>query len=811
MRSDEEINGEKETLIPLSSASAKHDDVTDDVTVEKINEVLSTAEKRVVKFLSDKALNPIPYDPQGRILFGVGKDYEVSYDVTRNNALKNGYDLWVKTALQRALIAQKNADKTSFSEAPTLTDADNTDLDALVTRLNNLPSKSSIIALQQELHQHLALAARLYLKEIGMGKEADQKAEIQQQIKEAHASAMRRVNKFVSQAFAAALLEASRIPEEDPERFISTINQVLDQKCKEFVPKAHDILLTQIQRHTKNALEAAHFSSEKKVKRKALAEKTTASDRHFLHIDEAQKTITRIEGSNMTSHHRVEGAKLAHRSIRTYVQQGNSLQPQDRVWIRTPSLPLKKGLKGKAYIADTCKKLEHIAKHYFLEKPFTYNLLTALDSIRDGKNLQTQSTYHILLGAHEYNKTIIDQSNQINTGEDRKIDLDTKPMCYVQAISVNRAGRALGYYSYIPFVRQGFGWNINVQNEATLMAEMALMNNCCCKDSDRLLWTDITKQYQSFLQRQPATWLQRFLGINSVYLFKTKEGREICNKIADIKLSWQGSTILNSNLTVEEFSRLALQKMTAFDLHFSHDYAKLIQALSLYIEKKALFGCKSGNERTVIICGRAVALDQIDLLDEKSSCRIKTAFINLCEASTPQAAKAAADALRQELDFIYNNRCVYSASSSIPLLDQGAGHKIKSEDGTIRSQIDTNYAEDPWITSLSQDRTKAMQSHNDLVTYMHEAWDRWKPAAVKTDVTGVDGEMVANSSPNKMRVLSQGDHKGKSTASASTYAKIHPKKEVDNQENDRMSTSSFGDDVSSSESLSPRSSRSGSH
>ncbi len=692
------------------------------VDANYIQDFLNESDKKVVGLLNTDN-QYISYDPQGRVLFKAeikNQDtYQVSYDVARNSNLQEGYYLWVRNSLAKQKCSAE-------------------DIDLLVDRLKALPSKGAIIPLQQELHHHLGLVKQLYVQALSVDKtkeETKTEEEIKTEIKtiianvsEAHAYAMKEINKkFVAGAFAAALIAAK--DEQTDEAFIQVINRVLDKRCKAFLPEAHDILLKYVQK-TNTALKAeTHFSSEAKIARKESAEKKTSTNMHLLHIDQKNQSVTRIEGSKYTAHDRREGTEFAHRSILTYdMPSGDSLQKKDRIWIRTPSLPVKKGLKENAYIADVNSKLAHIAEKYAITQPFTYNLLTALNSIRDGKNRQTQSTRHILLGAHQYNKNICEASG-VHENKDASAQgtKGTVPICYVQAISVNGAGRALGYYSRIPFLRNGLGLRIDDQNEATLMAEMALMNNCCV-GGDQNQFKTIQDQYQTFLNKESPTWLQKMLGTHSVYLFKTKEGQDIRKNIVDIKKSWR-ETSISSNLgtTTQDFSRFALQKMTAFDLHFSHDHAKLIQALSLHVEKTALFGCKSGNERTPIICERASVLDQKDVLITQTGLQtaLKDAFNALCQATTKNDAKIAAKALNHELDRIYNLQRAYGASTMIPLVDQGAPPKIERKNGSIKSRIDTNYAEESGITSLSQSRAKAMQAHNDLVTYMHEAWDRW--------------------------------------------------------------------------------------
>ena len=623
------------------------------------------------------------FDPQGRVLVDVEDSNSktgytlVSFDIKTE---PNLYELYQEAVKEKLLVELTVHKKTGGQFV------DEEEVDRILYSLDSLKSKSSIISLQQEIQLQTSLAARLYLKYFQKKPEMSVCL-----VDKAHKEATREINDLVLKAFAKALKAGY---EEGKELDISKVNEVLAAFRDEITKQAHDILLKHISNETKIELSPEEFDA---VSAKKMAEKLTASSYSVLHTDTDTKLAVLIEGPDITAHDRKTGILFAHRSIDAYRLNDNNevLTKIERVRVRTNSLPVKTGLTEKQCVDDVKIKLGELEIDYKLYGTFTYNLLTALlDNADDAltSNAQTKSTKHILLGAHAHNR-----------------DIQSSSLCLVQAISVNRRGRPLGYHN--------IGWRVGLSNEATLMAEMSLFSNVLDNNDDLMSqYKKLMSQYKKFLKLEPTTTLYQKIKsyFKSEFFSKTSEGILAKSLIKAQKKEWQNETSEVDENDTPKLAKLALRKIMAYDLHFSHDYAKLIQSLSLYVEKQAVFGCKSGNERTPIIAERAGLLD-IEPLDQ----RLKDAFKTLAMASTKDRAKLAANSLKKMLNIVYNEQAVYGATTMIPLLDQGGGHKIKAATGSMLDT--TDYAEDADITNLQQQGTKKMQAHNGLVDYMKRA------------------------------------------------------------------------------------------
>ncbi|MDF1757775.1 MAG: hypothetical protein P1U74_05715 [Legionellaceae bacterium] len=608
------------------------------------------------------------FDPQGRILFEDEKTI-VSLDISQNAKLQEKYNDELKKYLP----------------------SDN--CETILDVLNNLPSKKSIIFLHQELHFHLSLAFRVYQK---LFPEIDINSDDFQRI---HKNVMREVNVLVMKAFADALTEAVDVDTKIID--LDKLNRILDNKRSEITPIGHDILLKHLRAETNLALKTDKKSKdykEKKSQAKHFAETITATGKDILHTDNTLGLAKKIDGSEVTSHDRRVGNYFAHRGITTYRLEGDEIHYHPKcLQIRTPSLPVKTGLGifDEPYIKDATVKISTLVAEHDIENPFTYNLLTAMQDIFDDlnpfkRNYQTQSARHIILGAHEHNRKIIDNGS--------------KSLCLVQAISVNGHGNPLGYHRIGP--------STSIQNEATLLSEMTLCYNIRKED----VFID---NYKSFLQSsKPKGIISKFLSLfRSVYFVNSSEGRTLKKNIQGLKEHWQKPLKKIDKENVSELVKTSLRKVMAFDLHFRHDYAKLVQALSLFIEDESLMGCKSGNERTPIIFEREEILENTSGIPAE----LREAFISLSSATNEGEAIKAADNLKACIDKCYDKGNLYGATAVISLVDQGAGHKINAKK-TLKHSLDSNYAEESSIDNLHQEYAKPMQSHNDgLTNYMFKA------------------------------------------------------------------------------------------
>jgi len=675
VKSDQSLIVGCNTLLDILKRSPKEEKTDFNFTEFDSNaEKIAMSDVEFVQNMMDRAKNilrsrppSILLSPQGRVLVPIQQqNMIVSLDSQSVPEFYAQYSHPLKSALNQSDVAHQ-----------------------IIKLLDKSSGKNSIIPLYEEFYFHLALTRRVY-ENVFYSQLNDKKNELIAAFDEA----MKEVNQLVMRAFADALIAATQgISDWDNAALdLVKLNQHLDRARGKIAPTAHDILLAQIRKKTGCPLTSDKLSAEI-IKVKERAELTTAVHQDILHIDDHLRLATRIEGSYTTAHDRRLGQPLANRQIATYQlsEDGQTIiQSIDRVQIRIPSLPLKQGLQDEQYIKDVQGKLKSLSGKYDRSSPFTYYLLTALHDNMDDlatKNAQTQSARHIILGTHAYNREMAIKSPNLY------------PLCYVQAMSVNGFGSELGYHR--------FGFRTALRNEITLMAEMALLRHV----PDNI---GVLNDYQTFLELAPQkqSWWFTWLFGDSQYFAQTTSGKQAKLTITKAKRTWQEEQCPVTNETdLKSLVSFSLQKIMAFDLHFQHDYAKLIQTLSLFLEKQSLIGCKSGNERTPMICLRAQLLDQPCVPED-----IKNAFVTLAKATSKTVAKAATAALKNVIDKHYNDENIYGATALISLLDQGAGHKIQASKGLW--DMNRNHAEERSIQNLQQKHVKAMQAHNGLADYM---------------------------------------------------------------------------------------------
>jgi hypothetical protein len=457
---------------------------------------------------------------------------------------------------------------------------------------------------------------------------------------------------------------------------------------------AHTILMEKIIEKT-----GIIFTAKDLKDAKHLAEITPATIQDILYVNKAAGLVTLIKGSEYTAHLRDVGKNFAHRQMITCrIDDKGMVTPglNPRIQIRTPSPVVKKKGKGVGddeIILDVVEKLSEITDVYDLKtqlnkidkkpKAFIYNRYTAInDTIGDfNGNLQTQSAAHILQGAHQYN------AKNINNGV----------FCFVQNISVNGFGKTLSYKSSRPLVR-----------ESTLMAEMALMHTLC----DGAEFEKLLGYYQDYLNTKHRV----------PYFADTPYGEAAQAKIEEIKAEWINKESLQVIELGSEDQELvlsvkdSLKKLVAHDLHLTHEYAKLVQTLSVFSEEASIGGCKSGNERAQAINGRVLMLDGM-----KPGSKLANQFMELAHASSDDVLTKVT-VLNKLLNAEYNEKGLYAAASVVSLVDQGASAKVEAKPKGF--YISRNFGEESaeQMTNLKQSKAGPMQAHKGLTKSMKGAW-----------------------------------------------------------------------------------------
>lgn len=691
---------------------------------------------------SKGVLSPPLYDPQGRLVLDIVlTDKDISALAEEIQTATGNDCAPTREGLEKALgikvtdvtvvsldINGNKALKDSFHSK--LRDVlwnvpdNHEDPQVILDAFANTP-KGSIIPLQQEFHFHLALAARVYQDMIS------QKAGIDPPIpyakfQVAHSEAMIEVNQLVLEAYAKALTKAYKNKKID----IAVLNEHLDASRAEIESKAQEILLRKIKNiDSVNARINTLQLTDKDFKNaKHTAESTSATANDIIHLDHEQGIAEWIKGSENTAHNRVQGDKFAHRQIITHVLNADGTVTENtnqRIQIRTPSPVIKRigdyehETNDSVFIHDAKTKIAAIPKEYNLAnrletdgkipKAFIYNSYTAInDAAGDIKgNLQTESARHILKGVHLHNKEQGDEG----------------VFCFVQNISVNGRGSDLSYDS----VLMG---DSELLNETTLMAEMAMLHTIydVLPEAGQQIIRAIFNEYKSFLRTAKE----------GDYFINSSEGVIVKGVIKGLKenLNAQLSAPSPDDTDVVYNAKLALARLMANNIHMDNDYAQLVQALSVFVEKASIGGCKSGNERAQGINGRVAVLDSVanESANDKSSVnRISKLLSEIAHGNTIDV-KSKAEKLRDAIDIQYNNAGLQAGNTMISNSDQGAPAKLESTSGVLKSikgMFLSNFGESKLLTNLQQSCAGALQAHKGLVEGMQKAWGKIVEPVIK--------------------------------------------------------------------------------
>ncbi|CAM2737401.1 Uncharacterised protein [Legionella steigerwaltii] len=375
---------------------------------------------------------------------------------------------------------------------------------------------------------------------------------------------------------------------------------------------------------------------------------------------------------------------------------------------RLEAADIKACLEEVAGIQVNLEKAAEINKDVFNTKPWTgkafiYNLHTAInDGLGDaGGNKQSAGARIILSGAHLHNKAQLYMEAGV-----------ARPFCFVQNISVNGFGDSLGY-----------GGN-DLRTEATLMSEMAMLYNLVREDDvakDQV--QEVFAKYNAFLMEADAHPQK------DLFFSASKQGKDAIELIKGIKIAWKDRVAeeVDQSNPVER-AKAALKTMMANDLHHQHEYSKLIQALSIFIEEASISGCKSGNERAQAINGRVAILDHEA---GQPDSEIFKAIDSIVNGGADHVLEHAAS-LKQQLDKQYDQR-LQSGVSLVSDVDQGASAKVNAPKKmswkhpwdsfkALFTNKSRNIAEESSLQYLSQGKAGNMQAHKGLTEYMADSW-----------------------------------------------------------------------------------------
>ena len=620
-------------------------------------------------------------------------------------------------------------------------------------------AKGRIISLQQETHFHAHLIGRMLKAAIdkaqGLG-ETDTK--FQEGLENALVILNTRIIKLQAKALEKAFAKANTTGVLDQEKFALTLNEELDKARKILLPsiaktiREELIKTTEIQ-FTKEITQ--HLS-------KHLAEATSGSANDFVHSDKGTGFISFIGANERTSHHQQLGGDhvadrimyshhlkedgvivpLSHRQqvrvpsiaikklhpvtaklLKQDVKKKSEIQGQtdDLITSRIQALDPKNKLseeeqqqilkeyqeintilvtnQGTAYtdeliksafntlvVDDAAEKIAHLQNKYTLggdtrvidadELPaaFVYNLYTTLNKgfaggIDESANLQSQSAEHILTSAHQYNR-----------------DNSTKPLCLVQNMAVNGWGHELSISDENP----------PLVNEAALMAQMATLHtiyDCLHSFDQRVVKERLFGAYTKFLTTPQTSFYDYLKGTHSEVLIQLERMRK--------QLDVHPANVPEEKDHRDQFTHHAKTALATLfkEGAFSHrENGFTYQALSVFVEKSSIGGCKSANERAQAVNGRVsildfISLDKItrnkllrDYLSKEEAKRLITLSDDL-EASI--ASRNTAEITRP-MDALYQSLNLEGFQAVISFIDQGGHAKLGTKSGLIPN---TNNAE----------------------------------------------------------------------------------------------------------------------
>lgn len=685
----------------------------------KYLQIVIEAAKQQVATLSQAGL--LAFDPQGSVMVDV-KQTDIADALASNMAFSTTEGI--------AFLAKKTPTTTisldiNHEEKPSKQFLEKVcDITAIREQLKQLP-KGSINPIYRELYFHLHATKRVYEKLFEHCDKKPSEAELESAL--THTLVI--INAKVMDEYKKAIEAAHPLTVDS----IQSINQHLDKSRKKILAEAHSEFLT----HS-----GATFTKDQIKALKHLAEETTATSNDIVYVGPHQ--VTWAAGNDRSSHDRKFGKNIGHQETITHNYNGTTVSanknPHFHMRVASFAVKTDKRLKwpDEWYINDVKTKLTQLKetenlvnvcdslilnnKTHTIPRAIVYNLYTALNSrmnklntlfhmrpidYKDEKsNQQSESAEFILKGAHAYNKTQLDKNGVF---------------CLVQNISVNGYGYPLGYENNDPLVR-----------EATLMTEMALTHTLYNR-TEAPVWADeIFIQYAQFLidNEDPDLFFsQTEFGKKAIGLLTSSK-----ELMRDYQTNVQNPDKKNVQRFVGE-DVLSNAKNSLFNLmnnnrHFRND-ATLFQALSLFIEKVSMAGCKSAIDRTPMINNRVAMLERAfnEANSQNKDIRALQEALEKVANATPLTILAAEKILEMALNTAVNNLGLQTQASMQTNAEIGGAAKYTAKSNFIN--VNTNAAEHAAMSNVAQEHTT--QIHRTLAKGIEKAIEKSKNQPMQTN------------------------------------------------------------------------------
>ncbi|MFA6302515.1 MAG: hypothetical protein WC627_05205 [Legionella sp.] len=332
---------------------------------------------------------------------------------------------------------------------------------------------------------------------------------------------------------------------------------------------------------------------------------------------------------------------------------------------------------------------------------FVYNLYTTLNKnnptglIDEGNNKQTQSAVFILRGAHQYNRN--------NPG---------KSLCLVQNMSVNGWGHELSLNDSNP----------EVVNEAALMTQMATLHTIydMLNFNNQSVVRKLFNEYEGFLTSQNSSFYS-YQCNNEPNQFIDR--MKLIRKGIDADIHFVNTSVLTDvtehRKAFIDNSKRALAVLFKNEADSHHKNGFTYQALSVFVEKASIGGCKSANERTQAINGRVAILDFVSLskatrdvfLSRNIFLKQAEKLKQLSDALESAMEKGNCKDITTNLDKLYESLNLEGYQALVSFVDQGGHAKL----GTKSWIHNTNSVE---TVKMNVKNASSWQAHKGLADYV---------------------------------------------------------------------------------------------
>ncbi|MDF1795893.1 MAG: hypothetical protein P1U63_05065 [Coxiellaceae bacterium] len=718
------------------------------------------ASREMVQAANKEALGGIRFDSNGHALMEVVVDNKlqhVSVDIIRAVKFEAGTELaGIEKRYVRWLDPGLSLTPKTFNELPPYMQA-----------LFRSESRGSINNMQLEIEGHIRLCARTFEKKYAKQLESYLAAD-ENYIGDKQAELIRRMGIFSKEvmepAIQQALLAMNSVVAAEVKQILSSstfvksgeihldmslVESKLDQAfARSKKSSVHDRcihhLITAMRKKYGN--ENEHKSTyEARIQlfyQAVLAaedkdfESTTATDHAYLHTDNRNKTVCWVQGTAYSSHDKQIGGEhvalqlMRRGQLRTEEKSGVSEVESlatSRVEARVPSLAVYKA-KESTRIDDVRNKLvyidgqmsrqditvtqvegdeheqkvSHVRSEYNSTGPTVYNALTSLhtrfkDNLPkwlggDRGNYQRRSIDSIMMGAHKFNRAKVTGSPANYHG-----------LFLVQNVPVNQHTSNLDLDAFD-----------DATGEASLMVEVAML--ATLQQQAHLLPQVQRKQvntlhkvaqdlYVDFLKNVPVNTSGK------AYFHRSKQGRLLRNKIkAYNQVRNEQAGYFDDVVAaapedpLETLAAKALYHIHAFGLHRDKVNGMTVQALSIFLQPKSLYGCKSANERFQAVANRVELLhglaardtQDLDTLPAEQR-EFRKMLAGFCKGTNTMTQ------LQVAMNKAYNASTLSGSAAAVSIHDQAARSKVtKSSWGTVSrvGAFHTNKAEPKSVSYL---------------------------------------------------------------------------------------------------------------